>query len=106
MGVEKQRKQEDDSESSFTLRSQPFDVDESGTLFSFSFYFCFCFFFSGEYIYILCILIVTLCFLCNLGLGRHIVIFFFLHAKCKEFNKVMHFECLHRIEYEVSSLIK
>ncbi|XP_024024659.1 uncharacterized protein LOC21386031 isoform X2 [Morus notabilis] len=30
MGVEKQRKQEDDSESSFTLRSQPFDVDESG----------------------------------------------------------------------------
>lgn len=52
MGVEKQRKQEDDSESSFTLRSQPFDVDESGTLFSFSSYFCFCFFLFGRiYLY-------------------------------------------------------
>ncbi|GMN61645.1 hypothetical protein TIFTF001_030728 [Ficus carica] len=30
MGVEKQRKKEEDPESAFTLRSQPFDVDESG----------------------------------------------------------------------------
>ena len=35
MGVEKQRKKEEDPESAFTLRSQPFDVDESGTPFLF-----------------------------------------------------------------------
>ena len=40
MGVEKQRKKDEEFESAFTLRSQPFDIDESGiTFFIFHFFF-------------------------------------------------------------------
>lgn len=94
MGVEKQRKKEEDPESAFTLRSQPFDVDESGTPFLF-FYFLFLIFFPSTFLFIFFlfrIFIVTLCFLCNLGSDNKF--FFTQNIKKEEKFKVIDFECL------------